>query len=217
MVSYGGRMKKFTLIELLIVISIIGVLASLLMPSLGKARAEGIRTVCLSQLKQSGLALEMYSSSFDYNFPPYLTESFVNWIGKKTDFRPKGADARYLNIFLDGPYEEDDEVPIAHCPGDIYGDILYESWGSSYVYNRWTLVNETIKKFQEIESPSRFLIYADMGGFKRMSGEGLTNEGKVHETTGANRFNFSFMDGHVKTLKVTANLKTTDEYNFYND
>ena len=210
-------MKKFTLIELLVVVAIIGILGSLLLPSLGKARAEGIRTVCVSQVKQAGLALEMYGSSFDYNFPPYTNESFVNWAGKKTSHRPRGADTRFLNTFIGGPYEIDDEVPIANCPGDTIAPSLYESWGSSYVYNRWTLLSDNIKKFQEINSPSKFLIYADMGGLKKMSGEGLTNEGKVHEMTGANRFNFVFMDGHAKTFKVTANLKTTDEYNFNND
>ena len=216
MISWRN-MKKFTLIELLVVVAIIGVLASLLMPSLGKARAEGIRTVCLSQLKQVGLALEMYGSSFDYNFPPYYSESFVNWAGKKTDFRPKGADRRFLNDFLSGPYEEDAEVPIAHCPGDVFADKIYETWGSSYVYNRWTLITESIKKFQEIKNPSKFLVYADMGGLKKMSGEVISAEEKVHEMTGLSRLNFVFIDGHAKTFKVTANLKATDEYSFNND
>ena len=210
-------MKKFTLIELLVVVAIIGILASLLMPSLGKARAEGVRIVCLSQLKQVGLALEMYGSSNDYTFPPYVTESFVNWIGKKTTFRPRGANTRFLNIYLSGPYKEDDEVPIAHCPGDVHGENIYERWGSSYVYNRWTMMAESLKRFQEIKTPSKFLIYSDMGGLKKMSGENISFEEKVHEQTGVSRLNFVFMDGHANTIKVTANLKTTDEYFFNND
>lgn len=210
-------MRKFTLIELLVVVAIIGILVSMLMPSLGKARAEGIRTVCLSQLKQVGLALEMYGTSYDYNVPPYISESFVNWVGKKTTFRPKSADLRYLNIYLGGPYLADDEVPVAHCPGDTFSDNIYETWGSSYVYNRWTLLTASIDKFHKIKTPSKFLFFSDMGGLKKMSGEAVSYEEKVHEKSGTSRFNFAFADGHARSFKVTANLKTTDEYFFNND
>jgi len=63
--------KYFTLIELLVVVAIIGILASILMPSLSKARQKAKIAVCLSQNKQIALAWEMYMSGnegrgFDY-------------------------------------------------------------------------------------------------------------------------------------------------------
>lgn len=48
--------KKFTLLELLVVIAIIAILLTLLLPSLGRARELSIRAVCLSNLKQCGIA-----------------------------------------------------------------------------------------------------------------------------------------------------------------
>ncbi|MCH2204290.1 MAG: prepilin-type cleavage/methylation domain-containing protein [Lentisphaerales bacterium] len=45
-------MKKFTLMELLIIIAIIGRLSSTLMPSLQKARKKGITAVCINNLTQ---------------------------------------------------------------------------------------------------------------------------------------------------------------------
>ncbi len=60
-------MKKrgFTLIELLVVIAIIALLVSILMPALGKARQLAKATVCLTHLKQFGIAWHMYAEDND--------------------------------------------------------------------------------------------------------------------------------------------------------
>ena len=54
--------RKFTLMELLIVIAIIGILLTLLLPSLQKARESAKTAVCLSQLKQVGISYFQYST-----------------------------------------------------------------------------------------------------------------------------------------------------------
>ncbi|HLO40461.1 MAG TPA: type II secretion system protein [Phycisphaerales bacterium] len=56
-------MRGFTLIELLVVIAIIAVLIGILLPALGKARGAARSGVCLSNQRQIGLALNMYSDA----------------------------------------------------------------------------------------------------------------------------------------------------------
>ncbi|HTS16837.1 MAG TPA: type II secretion system protein [Verrucomicrobiae bacterium] len=59
----------FTLIEVLVVTGIIGILAGLLLSALGRARARGDSARCTSNLRQWGLALEMYMDDYDEYIP----------------------------------------------------------------------------------------------------------------------------------------------------
>ena len=69
--------KNFTLIELLIVITIIAILAGILLPALNRARLAANTTKCTANLKQCTTALFLYADSFSDIIPVRIDNK--NW------------------------------------------------------------------------------------------------------------------------------------------
>ena len=71
--------KNFTLIELLVAIAIIGILASLLLPTLSKARKSSRHSVCINKIKQLSVITEMYADDNDDTYMLGWTNNTFLW------------------------------------------------------------------------------------------------------------------------------------------
>ncbi len=143
--SKSGFGNAFTLIELLVVIAIIAILAALLLPALASAKEKSKRIACLSNLKQVGLGLTLYTDNNDQKLPTALNYGA----------RPNqpGTDApatvRFTDMYGGVPKDLNLSSPrVFWCPSDKFNaptnGIITTNSFSSYRY-RFVIWDNTVR------------------------------------------------------------------------
>ena len=172
--------RAFTLIELLVVISIIGILAALLLPVMARSKEAARATVCLSNLHQIGVALQIYVSENNNKLPvmrdaPLDTPPTFPTINKVL--------ATHLG-----------NMNVLRCPSD--NGRIFERTGSSYAWN--SLLNgqdaDHLRVLTLSFNPHEIPVVYDKQDF--------------HKVRGADKaVNYLYADGHIKNLLAIEGTK----------
>ena len=118
------RWQAFTLIELLVVIAIIAILAAMLLPSLAKAKSRAHQATCISNLKQQGIAINLYVDDNENYFPYVSVDATV--IDPTDTSGSKILWTKFLGPYLPkrGGKLTSVESRVFVCPATVYRNLI---------------------------------------------------------------------------------------------
>ena len=209
----------FTLIELLITISIVLILGASVLPVLSKAREISKRQVCLSNLKQIGIAFLLYVQDYDDYFPcaqdPVNTNpTYWLWMGRGW--------RKFVSAYI-GVSNPMITSKILTCPSDKTAPNKWESTSYAYsmcfyhspeqinlmnspafTYSTGYIVPSIGQKANKVLHPSK----------KILAGDWLDNHtgGEYNWWSWNGARNYLFVDGHAEYIDVKKLLPANDGY-----
>ena len=216
------KIRIFTLIELLIVIAIIAILASMLLPALNQARNKASQIACTNNQKQLFLVLHAYLDASDTRLPVYdnvIWKGAPEWMHRLKDMGlVKTADwKRYscskADFTVNYTSAEASKVT-TFCYGINPGymiekrQLYYEHDGvSPWLFFRKNSNQRGVLIYKKLKSPSMVIMLADTKrgpdmpyNYNRI--DIRNNYGRFWDAHGAKRCNIVYCDGHASAADV---------------
>ena len=222
--------RAFTLVELLVVISIIALLLGLLLPLLVRVRGESQRVACAANLRTWGLAMRMYADANKGYIPREKAEidPALTWNPRVDNTweitrQELGAEVwfnvlpRILRVRSAGDYAENNSTrqefynsrnPF-HCPRAAFNPATAAEYPNfSLAMNAKLIINNVRPKCTQIRNASRTVLFVDGGvsGEAKSFEKQATYEGRPHVQANRVSFrhsgkaNFLMFDNHVECI-----------------
>ena len=221
------NIRAFTLIELLVVIAIIAILAAMLLPALSKAKAKAQTVACLSNMKQWGLACQLYSSDYQDAVPeegntikPIIDPENVDaWYNQVSVFISQPSMVSLYNLTPPNPPLPSTRLLYA-CPSAALPNFTPDKFGKAYFMyaeNGRICINKGTRaggvrqtRYTQVTKPSDTIIFGESDGNNATAGAAQSN---VTESFAIgrhdNRGMFSLCDGSARGAKTNEFKRAT--------
>jgi len=204
----GSKRNAFTLIELLVVIAIIAILMAILMPTLGRAREQGKRIACLSNLKQLTMGWILYADANDdkvtYANTGLTGQTTVPWVRYPGSGATKEASLE--GIRTGGLYRYCPDVKMYKCPTGVRTEFV--TYAITDAMNGYNGIPGTEKlmvyRRAQVQRADQRIVFLDEGRLSPNSWTLWYDQERWWDQITARHgdgTNFGFADGHSEYWK----------------